>query len=54
MFWKFLLVLAAIFGLLQLGALSVWVSVLKIALLAVLAVAFLAVLFLAWKHLSKP
>ncbi len=53
MFWKFLLVLAAIVGLLQLGALSVWVSVLKIALLAVLAFAFLAVLFLAWKHFSK-
>ena len=54
MFWKFLLALAAIVGLLQLGALSVWVSVLKIVLLAVLAVAFLAGLFIAWKHFSKP
>ena len=53
MFWKYLLVITAIVGLLQLGALSVWVSVLKIVLLAVLAVAILAGLFIAWKHFSK-
>jgi hypothetical protein len=53
MFWNFLLVLAASIGLLKLGALSVWVSVLNIVLLAVLALAFLAGLFFIWKHFSK-
>jgi len=50
MFWKFLLVLAAAIGLLQLGALSVWVTVLKTALLTTLAVALLAGAYIAWKH----
>ena len=53
MFWKFLIVLAAIIGLLQLGALSVWVVVLKTLLLALLAVALSSGLFFAWKHYSK-
>jgi hypothetical protein len=53
MFWNFLLVLAASIGLLKLGALSVWVSVLNIVLLAVLALALLAGLLFVWKHFSK-
>lgn len=53
MFWYFLLALVAVIGLLQLGALSVWVVVLKTLLLVVLAVAFLVGLFLAWKHFGK-
>ena len=52
-FWNFLLVLAATIGLLKLGALSVWVSVLNIVLLAVLALALLAGLLFVWKHFSK-
>ena len=53
MFWKFLLVLAAVIGLLQLGALFVWVVVLKTALLAILAVALLAGAYFAWRYFSK-
>ena len=53
MFWKFLLVLAAVIGLLQLGALSVWVGVLKTLLLIALAVAVFSGLYFAWKHFNK-
>ena len=54
MLWYVLLALAAVIGLLQLGALSVWVIVLKTLLLVVLAVALLVGLFFAWKHFNKP
>lgn len=53
MFWYFILALAAVIGLLQLGALTVWVIVLKTLLLAVLAVVFAVGAYFVWKYFSN-
>ena len=53
MFWKFLLAAAAAIGLIQLGALSAWLVVLKDALLAVLAVALAMGLLWTWRRFNK-
>lgn len=54
MFWLFLIAVAVAIGLIQLGALSVWVGVLsltlKAMLLAALAVALFIVVTFAWKR----
>ena len=54
MFWSFLIAVAVAIGLIQLGALSVWVGVLslslKATLLAVLAVALFIGVTFAWKR----
>lgn len=53
MFWYFLLALAVVIGLLQLGALSVWVVVPKTLLLVVLAVVFAVGAYFIWKYFNK-
>lgn len=53
MFWKFLIVLAAMIGLLQLGALSVWVVVLKAAVIGLTVLALVMGGLFAWRYLSK-
>jgi len=54
MFWFFLIAVAVAVGLIQLGALSVWVGVLSLALKAVLLAALAVALFIgvafAWKR----
>jgi len=54
MFWFFLIAVAVVIGLIQLGALSVWVSVLSLSLKAMLAailvVALFAGLLFAWRR----
>lgn len=54
MFWKLLAVAAASTGLIQLGALSVWVAVLSLALKAMLVIGLAAALFYLWCRFSKP
>jgi hypothetical protein len=52
MFWNFILAVALAVGLLQLGALSVWVLVLKVALL-LSALAICGLVFsLVWHKMS--
>ena len=53
MFWYFLIAVAVVIGLIQLGALSVWVVVLKTLLLVVLAVVFAVGALFVWKHFNK-
>jgi hypothetical protein len=53
MFWKFLIVVALAIGLMQLGALSVWVTVLKAVLLGVLAVVLGMGLLFLWRHFKR-
>jgi len=53
MVWYVLLALAAVIALLQLGALSVWVSIFKILLLALLAVVLAVGVYFGWRHFSK-
>jgi len=54
MFWFFLIAVAIAIGLIQLGALSVWVGVLSLTLKAILLAALAAALFIgvafAWRH----
>jgi hypothetical protein len=54
MFWAFLIAVAIAIGLIQLGALSVWVSVLSLSLkamlLAVFAVALFVGLLFVWRR----
>jgi len=54
MFWFFLIAVAVAVGLIQLGALSVWVGVLSLALKAILLAALAVALFIgvafAWKR----
>jgi len=54
MFWFFLIAVAVAIGLIQLGALSVWVGVLSLTLKVVLIAAIAAALFIgvafAWRH----
>jgi len=54
MFWFFLIAVAVAVGLIQLGALSVWVGVLSLALKAILLAALAVTLFIgvafAWKR----
>ena len=54
MFWKGLLAAAAAIGLIQLGALYVWVSVLKAMLGVVLAVALCVGLLFLWRRYKRP
>ena len=50
MFWAFLIAVAVAIGLIQLGALSVWVTVLKAMLVLVLAVALFVGLLFVWQR----
>jgi|APFre7841882724_1041349.scaffolds.fasta_scaffold19963_4 hypothetical protein len=54
MFWAFLIAAAIAIVLIQLGAMSVWVTVLSLALKAMLAavfaIALYAVLRFVWRH----
>ena len=50
MFWAFLIAAAIAIGLIQLGAMSVWVTVLKAMLAAVFAVALYAGLRFVWQR----
>ena len=54
MFWKVLLAAAVAIGLIQLGALYVWVSVLKAMLGVVLAVALCVSLLFLWRRYKRP
>ena len=49
MFWAFLIAAAITIGLIQLGAMSVWVTVLKAMLVVVLAVALFVGLLFVWQ-----
>ena len=50
MFWFFLIAVAVAIGLIQLGALSVWVIVLKAMLAAILAAALFVGLLFVWRR----
>ena len=58
MFWIFLIAAVLAIGLIQLGALSVWVSVLSLGLKAMLAVVLAVALFFGllfvWRHYRSP
>lgn len=54
MFWQFLLAAATAIGLIQLGALYVWVSVLKVMLGIVLAVVLYIGLLFLWRRYKRP
>ncbi|MDP1978700.1 hypothetical protein [Undibacterium sp.] len=49
MFWAFLIATATAIGLIQLGAMSVWITVLKAMLVVVLAVALFVGLLFVWQ-----
>ena len=58
MFWQFLIAVALIVGLIQLGAMSVWVSVLSAAVKVGLVLAVLVVVFVGfrfvWRRYKNP
>ena len=54
MIWKVLLAASVAIGLIQLGALYVWVSVLKAMLGVVLAVALCVGLLFLWRRYKRP
>ena len=54
MFWKVLLAAARPIGLIQLGALHVWVAVLKAMLGAAIAVALCVGLLFLWRRYKRP
>ena len=53
MFWKFLIAVALAAGLIQLGALSVWVSVLSLALQVAIGVIVLGAGIALWTRYTK-
>jgi hypothetical protein len=58
MFWKFVIAIAVGIGLMQLGALSVWVGILSVSLKVILALVVLAGLSAAgivlWRRSKSP
>ena len=52
MFWKFILIAALAVGLLQLGAFSVWVVILKAGLIFAVIVIYGLVLSMLWRKAS--
>ena len=50
MFWTFLIAVVVAVGLIKLGAMSVWVTVLKAMLVIVLAVALFIGLLFVWQR----
>lgn len=58
MFWQFLIAVALIVGLIQLGAISVWVSVLSAAVKVGLLLAFVVAVFVGfrfvWRRYKGP
>ena len=53
MFWNFLIASAVAAGLIQLGALSVWVSVLSVALQVAIGVIVIGAGIPLWKRYAK-
>lgn len=53
MIWKFLIVAAIAVSLIKLGALSVWVTALSLALKIMLILLVIAVLYFIWQTYKK-